>query len=395
MTITGDQKLLKRINRMALVRNVRAEPEISRAELAQRTGLTKSTVSQLIDELIAEGWLCERKRRATGALGRRPTPLEWDNTRLALIGAEVGVEVLTLVVTTLSGEVLWRFSDALPEQPEPDAVLDLLVQRLIQAAQEVTKMQRHLLGFGVGVPGAINPVSSVLYLAPNLGWRDVAMREPLATRLKAAGYEQIPIFVRNEADVAALGEFEFGEPPVPEPLVYVSLGVGVGAGVVLNDRLFSGAQGMAGEVGHTVLQMNGPLCSCGRLGCTEAFIGLRAMGAAAAPQGQALSLLQLCQNLEQHHALTQTAVETAGKYLGVLLQNLWMTFNPARIVLGGPSCNLGIAFTQTARQALSQFGEQSGLLIPEVQLSRFGSDAVAVGAAALVLHSVIRPIYGE
>ena len=387
---TGDQKLLKRINRMALVRLVRSLPNSSRSDLADQTGLTKSTVSLLAQELIAEGWLRERLRQATGSLGRRPTPLELDDRRLALVGVELGVDSLTVATTTLTGSILDCHSEALPAA-DPALVCQGIVERMVQAAQQLQESNRRLLGFGLGVPGAVDDQAGLLRVAPNLGWREVPVRLWLAQGLRAAGYGDAELQVQNEADVAALGEFEFGAPPVPEPLIYLSLGVGVGAGIVLNDRLFSGAQGMAGEVGHTLLQRNGPRCSCGRHGCAEAFIGLRGIATQSGDAG--LGLDAIAARLAAGDAATQRAVEHAGDCLGVLLQNLWMTFNPARLVLGGPTCELGEPFLGAAQRSLDRFAVDSGLTAPPVSAARFGREAVAVGAAALVLHHAVRPFH--
>jgi predicted NBD/HSP70 family sugar kinase len=390
MTTTGDQKLLKRINRMALVRLVRSEPASSRSDLADRTGLTKSTVSLLAQELIDEGWLRERLRQATGTLGRRPTPLELDDSRLALVGAELGVDSLTVATTTLTGGLLHCESEPLPDGG-PEVVCRVLVDRLVQAAQRLAAGQRRLLGFGLGVPGAVDDRADLVRVAPNLGWRDVPVRPWLARGLREAGFGAVDLQVQNEADVAALGEFEFGPPTLPEPLIYLSLGVGVGAGIVLNDRLFSGAQGMAGEVGHTLMQRDGPACSCGRHGCAEAFIGLR--GIALQCGDASLGVADIAARLAAGDTATRQAVERAGDYLGVLLQNLWMTFNPARLVLGGPTCDLGEPFLGAARRSLERYAQDAGLAPPTVSPALFGREAVAVGAAALVLHHAVRPFH--
>jgi predicted NBD/HSP70 family sugar kinase len=286
--------------------------------------------------------------------------------------------------------VLHSASEALPGVM-PEAVCALIVQRMGAAAASVQATQRRLLGFGLGVPGAVDEPSGVVRVAPNLGWREVPVRQMLSAGLRNAGFGNVPLHVQNEADVAAVGEYEFGPPPVPEPLIYLSLDVGVGAGIVLNDRLFSGAQGLAGEVGHTLLERDGPACSCGRHGCAEAFIGLRAIALRAGIAAAGVEPLR--QRLLAADVVATQAVERAGDYLGVLLQNLWMSFNPARIVLGGPTCELGEVFLGAAQRSLDRFAAEAGLAAPPVALARFGREAVAVGAAALVLHQAVRPFH--
>ena len=388
MSITGDQSLLKQINRMALVRAIRQQAGLSRADLAKLTGLTRSTVSLLCLDLINEGWLVEHEIQATGALGRRPTPLAIDSRRLALIGADLGVDGLHVVATSLNGEILASRSEAIVGN-DPAMVLDRLARMLSEEALSLRVQGRGLLGIGVGLPGGVDEAAGTLKFAPNLGWRDVAIRESLCAALARVGLDDIAIHVHNEADVAALGEFEFGAGEVPEPLIFVSLGIGVGAGIVAGGRLFVGANGFAGEVGHTILKVDGPLCSCGRHGCAEAFIGLNAISARIAP---GLSLAAIRTQLDFGDERALAVVGEAGRALGVLIQNLWTLFNPGRIVLGGPSCELGEAFLAAAFARLARYTEEAGLPGPDLRITRFGPLAVAVGAAALVLHKTIRPV---
>ncbi len=392
MSISGDQSLLKQINRMALVRVIQRNPAQSRADLSKETGLTKSTVSQLAQELIAEGWLVERKAPITGALGRRPTPLYIDGERLALIGAELGVDSISVVTVSLTGELLDSVTETLMFA-EQVLVVERLAELIAAALQRLKAAGRSLLGVGLGVPGAVDERVGLLKIAPNLGWRDVPILSRLGSALTRAGAVGLPMFVQNEADVAALGEFEFGERPIPEPLVYLSLGIGVGAGIVANDRLFVGADGFAGEVGHSILQLAGPRCSCGRQGCAEAFIGLRAIAVrAAGASGEPLTVSELLSRAASGDVEVAWAAEQAGHFLGVLAHNLWTAFNPGRIVFGGPACGLGPQFLDAAAESLAHYAQSAGLPMPELRSARYGSLAVAVGAAALVLHKMIRPL---
>jgi predicted NBD/HSP70 family sugar kinase len=392
MTITGDQSLLREINRMALVRVVQRVPGLSRAELAKETGLTKSTVSLLVQDLVDEGWLFESDVQATGAIGRRPTPLFLDGNRLAMIGAEVSVDSIVVLTVSLSGEVINGTSEPLANT-QPADVIHRLAQLINSLVDQARTDGRNLLGVGVGVPGAVLDRQGMVKLAPNLPWRDVAFLETLSRELEALGARGLQIQVQNDYDVAALSEYEFGEAPLPDPLIYLGLGVGVGAGVIVRDRLFLGAEGYAGEVGHSILQVEGPVCSCGRRGCAETFVGQRAISAQInGNAGELLSVETIRHLLERNDAAAMLAVRRAGHYLGVLIQNLWTYFNPGRIVLGGPLCELGAPFLEAAQSCLGRYAEDCGMSLPEVQLSRFGSRSVAVGAAALVKHARLRPL---
>jgi len=366
--VAGNQVQLKGANRMAIVRRVCARPGMSRSDLATALGLTRSTVTTLVRELLSEGWLMERGVITTGDLGRRPTPLFIDPSRLLLLGVEVGVGTLRVVATSLSGEVHERLTAAFDAKGGVHGCLELLAEALLAVLERTRSLSQRVIGIGIGLPGGVDEARGLLQFAPNLGWRETPVGHLLLQRLSASALAGVPLFIQNEADVAALGEAEFNAPEAADPLLYLSINQGLGAGVIVRDKLLTGNRGFAGEVGHVVLQMDGPACSCGRRGCAEALINARAMS------GQAHSIAE------------------AGRHLGMLLQNLTAAYDPGCIVLGGGLVDLGDAFLEPARRTLRDYAAAAGLAPPLVRTSRFGGDAVAVGAAALARYRLMRPL---
>ncbi|KQX89465.1 ROK family transcriptional regulator [Variovorax sp. Root473] len=367
MKTIGDQQLLKRLNRSVLLRLLRAQPGLSRARLASESGLTKSTVSLLVRELLDEGWLSESGAAVADGLGRPSTPLQINVGVRALMGVEIAVETLRLVCVSLQGEVL--HADAQPlDDGTPARVCAQLARMAAAAHAHLDRRGLRLSSIGVCVPGTVDDCTGVVRFAPNLGWRNVNLLPALEKALAAAGLPGVTVQLQNDADAAALGEYEFAAGEGEDPLIFVSSDVGVGAGVVLNDRLFTGAQGMAGEIGHTILQLDGPLCSCGRRGCAEAFFGSRVL------------------------TREGTDMARAAAFFGVLLQNLWVTFNPRAIVLGGKVCAEHPAFVQTAFEAVKAYAERAGMPAPDLCTARYEALAPAVGAAALALHEYLRPL---
>lgn len=390
--ITGDHRLVKAINRTALLRLLRGEQGLSRADLADRSGLTRSTVSLITKELIAEGWIAEDDVQATGALGRRPTPLRLDGSRLSLIGAELAPDLLRVVVTDIHGQVQ-QASQAALLHTDPDGACHQLAAMVIELLQRTLAQGQEPLGVGVGLPGAVDQARGVLLYAPNLGWRQVGLGARLRQDLQAAGLGHVPVYCQNDADLAAVGETEFGPHPADDPLVYINCSLGLGSGVLLADTLFTGATGGAGEIGHTTLHIGGRPCSCGRLGCAEAYIGLRAVAQEATRLGGApVDVSELKRLIAARDPVVRQAFEEAGRSLGVLLQNVWTTFDPRAIVLGGESITLGgQPFVDAALAVLEDYAVQAGVPAPAVRLSRFAELAIAVGGAAYALYSLMRP----
>lgn len=367
MRTTGDQQLLKRINRSVLLRLLRRQPGLSRARLAQQSGLTKSTVSALVRELLDERWLSEADAPvAADGLGRPSTPLHVNAQDRALIGVEVGVQQLRVVTVSLVGRVLDALQEPLAATDAP-AVCRQVAALVHQAWQTLAAQGLELSGVGVCLPGAVDEAAGLVRFAPNLGWRDTPFFAMLQQALQAAGVPAASLYLHNDADAGALGEYEFTEHAAAQALVFVSCDVGVGAGVVLNDHLFTGARGMAGEIGHSVLEVGGPLCSCGRRGCAEAFIGARALAGAG-------------------------GVQRGGEALGVLIQNLDVMFNPHSLVVGGASCAQHPALLETARQVAAGYARAAGVPTPSVRAAHYGILAAAVGAAASAWHHALRPL---
>ncbi len=367
MNTRADQQLVKRINRSVVLRLLFKTPDLSRAQLAAESGLTKSTVSLLVRELIDEGWLVEKAATAAAGMGRPSTPLQIDHLSRALVGVEIAVGVVRVVAVSLLGEVLLSIEEAL-RGPDPDGVCEQVARMAAIAGAEVRKRGMRLTGVGVGLPGAVEAGTGRVRFAPNLGWRNVDVLQKLRAALARAGVAAVSLQVQNEADAAALSEFEFPRGKRDDSLIFVTCDAGVGAGIVLNDSLFIGAHGIAGEIGHSILKVDGPLCSCGRRGCADAFIGARALSACA-------------------------DASVGGVYLGVLLQNLWTHFDPGVIVLGGPSCAAHPVMVQQALLILQRYASEAGMPAPEVREARYGVLAAAVGAAALVLHYYLRPMH--
>lgn len=398
MPVAGDQQLLKQLNRMALVRQVGAQPGLSRAALADVLGLTKSTVSLLVRELVEEGWLAESELRTTGEVGRRATPLHLDAGRLALLGAEVGVDAARVVATDLLGGVVDALTIPYDDAADPEACLRLVARALTTLARRLERSggkggPRRVLGVGIGLHGAVDEPAGLLRHAPHLGWRDVDVAGLLARQFGAgAPLAGVPLTMQNEANVAALGEFEFTPQAAADPLIYLSIGYGVGAGVIVSDRLLTGRHGFAGEVGHAILQVDGPQCSCGRRGCADALIGLGALLGQTRPS--LVALQGLFDRVARAEPESCAQVAAAGRQLGVLLNNLWASFDPTAIVIGGAALRLGETLLGPARAVLAAYAEAAMVTPPVIRTSHFGTDAVAVGAAALARYRLTRPLGG-
>lgn len=387
--MSGDQGLLKRINRMAIVRHVKARPGLARGDLADLTRLAESTVSVLVKELIEEGWLRANTVLESKGAGRRPQVLTIDTTRLSLLGAEVGVDYLAVAACNIQGEILFTRTIDYRHDGVERSVRDT-VALVAEARARMVAEKRHPLGVGVGLPGMVT-LDGTLRLAPNIGWRDVAMAPLLSDALREGGCGDLAVFVLNDANAGALGEHVFGGPDAAGSLVFLSIGQGIGAGIILDSGLHLGSEGLAGEVGHSIVEPEGVACSCGRRGCVETRVSQRAISRMITGRDEpVLSIEELASRLERGEEATARAVRAAGEQLGLVVHNLLVDYDPAVVVLGGPLSRLG-ALVDAALGAVGRLAGDSPYHHAAVRVSRFGASAGVVGAAASVLDHLLHP----
>jgi len=279
---------------------------------------------------------------------------------------EVAVDLLRVTCVSLAGKILWSTEEPM-QDAKPERVCQQTAQLVARAHELLLSWGLQLTGLGVGLPGAFDETTGKVHFAANLGWWNVDFLTLFTNALAQVNLPRMPVYVQNEADTAALSEYEFVEGHASDSLIFVTCDVGVGAGIVLNDRLFTGQYGGAGEIGHGILQINGPLCSCGRRGCAETFFGARILDKLADPV-------------------------SGGDYLGVVLANLWTTFDPSVLIVGGPSCAKYPGLITRAQTILKTYSDSARMPAPPVRPARYGLLASAVGAAALVLHRQLRPM---
>jgi predicted NBD/HSP70 family sugar kinase len=386
--MTGDQSLLKRINRMAIVRYVKSRPGLVRGDLAEITGLAGSTISVLVNELIAEGWLLSHGSPERKGAGRRPKRLTLDRARLGVLGAELGVDYIAAVACNLQGEILFSRMTNYRHRRVSRSVRDAS-QLVLEARDRLLAQGRRPLGVGVGLPGMVG-TDDVLRFAPNIGWRDVAIGALMTDALRGCGCGELKVL--NDADAGALGEYHFGAAQAASSVVFVSVGFGVGAGIVLDDRLHRGHEGLSGEVGHSILAPGGLPCPCGRRGCAETLLSQKAVSRrVTGREDPILPFGELFGRLARGDAAVARAAKEAGGHLGLVVHNLVIALNPAVVVLGGPLSRLE-ALVEASLATLHRLEGDSPYHHTEVRVSRFGPYAGSVGGAASVLHRLLHPL---
>jgi glucokinase-like ROK family protein len=371
---------------------------ISRAALADMTGLNKTTVSSLVQELIDSDFVREVGLESSG-IGRPAMMLEINPDGGSILAADIGVDYINVIRTNMAAEIVWNRQEQTTLEMGQREVIEKTLALLHEAYESLGVSRANVLGLALGLPGLVEQETGTLLFAPNLGWRDV----PLATMLRE--HFELPLFIDNEANLAALGEYYFGAARGFEEVLYISTGYGLGGGLVINGELFRGQTGFAGEFGHMTMMPGGEFCNCGNRGCWETLVSQTAVFRTIQErieQGEE-SLLQDLIGASFEGISIPMVVEAAcdgdqpclevldevGRYLGIGIASLVNALNPDIVVFGG-ILSLASEFllpkvkAELAQRAL-RWSSESARVVP----AKHGFDAAVMGGVATVYHTIL------
>lgn len=355
----------------------------SRADVAGATGLTRATVSALVDQLIAGGLVGELPPVMSQRVGRPAVPLVPAAGTLAAIGLEVNVDYLGARVLDLSGRVLTEEVITTDfRHTAPDPVLDTLAGLTIEM---LGRLHVPLAGACLALPGLVDPQTGSLRNAPNLGWRDIDVGSLLAAH---RGLESLDLIMGNEATLAAQAEVDALRHSGIHSFVYVSGDVGIGGAVVVDGQVFPGSRGYSGEIGHTMVDPGGPPCPCGSIGCLERFAGKDAlMGGAGLDLALPIGELALAAESGDTRAIASLA--RGARALGIALSNAVNVVDVPVIILGGIYGPLAEYLVPGIEEELGARVLSAPWSHPRVEPARARDHAALTGAASVVLGNIV------
>jgi predicted NBD/HSP70 family sugar kinase len=372
------------INRRIVLNLIRRHQPVSRADLARHSGLQRSTVSSITEELIADRWVVEG---AVGHLprGRKPTFLHLNTERAGIIGVDLRPVTTTIMLARLDTSVIAQIS--MPTEGTASQFLARLGRRLVELIQSHPGIA--VEGIGVSLPGRVDAHSQRLVFAPNLEWRDLDLKTPLE---RATG---LPVELENAANACALAEIWFGrQADTVRNVIAVTVSEGIGVGMILNGQLVRGPSGMAGEFGHVSLDESGPLCNCGNRGCWEMF----ASNAAATRYydqftsarrndkkvRSVISFSDVIARARQRDTRATEALARMAHYLGAGLAMLVSGFSPEAIVVAGEISGAWDLVEPVILEVIKQ--RCPALVIPQIRATGPATQPRLRGAIALMLQ---------
>jgi predicted NBD/HSP70 family sugar kinase len=385
----ASQQGMRRQNLALVMGALAAHGPSSRAEVAEHTGLTRAAVGSLINELAAAGLTTDLGLAPSGRVGRPGTALALSEHGPAGLGLEIGVEHLGACVVDLHGTVrTWVEIEAPNRGRAARDVLAELSDVASAALRHAAGQRLHPVGTVVAVPGLVDSANGAVEQAPNLGWHAVPVARALGEWLPAP-LRRVPIEVENEANLGALAEL-WHATARPEDFIHISAEAGIGAAVVIDGRLFRGARGFAGELGHVPVHPEGPRCSCGARGCLEQYAGeetvLRASGLADLG-GDHIKLLT--DRALGGDPRVLGALEQAGRALGTALSGAVNLLDPSALVLGGAYAELGEWLLPGMRRELADRVTVRPWSPEALRLSPLGRRGPLLGAATVTIRRII------
>lgn len=353
---------VKNFNKHAVLDLIRFTPGgISRIELAKQLDLTRSAISGIIDDLLSANLVCEMNEKNSET--RRSIGLEINPERGKVIGIDMGATHVNFILADFAAQVIREMEFPFDIIKGPKVCLEQVDKNLQTLLEEVGIKKSDIYSIGVGVPGPIVSEAGIVSAPPIMpGWDTYPIRKELSDRWG------IPVSLNNDAELGALGEWAYGAGRGEHNLVYVKVGTGVGAGLLINGQIYRGSTGSAGEIGHITIDENGPLCSCGNRGCLEAFTGGKAIARKAIDavrRGQrtvlenikpidSISAQDVIAAARRGDLVSQQIFSEAGSHLGTAIASLVNLFNPGIVVVGGGVAQIGDLLLEPIRHTVSQ-----------------------------------------
>jgi len=369
---------------------------LSRTELADKMGLTRAAVSLIVTDLLEAGVIQEAEIRSAPS-GRPPVNLEINPDR-GLVGAiDMGATHMSIAIGDFTARILQELEVSLDIKHGPERCLEEADRQLGKLLESQGLSFSKLSAIGLGVPGPVITEAGMVVSPPIMpGWDRYPIR---ATLEKKWG---CPVTLNNDAELGALGEWAFGAGRGEKNIAYIKVGSGIGAGLILNQQIYVGTTGAAGEIGHLTIDENGPLCNCGNHGCLEAFAG----GHAISNQGKSLvrsgkrTLLSATalEKITAHEVAeaarrgdlhSQEILRRAGTFIGIAIAGLINLFNPSIVIIGGGVAQAGDLLTAAIRQAVRERAMRASEQSVRITTAMLGRRSLLIGATVQAINVAI------
>ncbi len=396
---------IKNFNKHSAVDLIRFAPNgISRTDLAEQMGLTRAAVTLIVNDLLENKVILEAESRSIPS-GRPPVVLEINPKRGLVAAVDMGATHLNIAIADFSSKIIGEKSLPLDIKRGPVTCMAEVNRSLHELLDEHNIKPVQLMAIGVGVPGPVITDAGVVVSPPIMpGWDGYPIRSSLEKEWGCA------ISLNNDAELGALGEWAYGAGRGERNLAFIKVGSGIGAGLIINQQIYGGTTGSAGEIGHITIDENGPLCTCGNHGCLEAFAGGHAIALQAKKLVESgkrtllssvpienLTAQEVARSARRGDLPSQEIIMRAGTFIGIAIAGLVNLFNPGAVIIGGGVAQAGDLLTNSIRHAVrerSLRASEQGMHITSAMLGQRSSlMGATVQAVNIAIHDAIEKKY--
>lgn len=372
----GDQELIRNQNRALVINLLRLHGPLSRSEVSERTGLAPSALTRLSRDLLADGIVIETGK--SDSTGGRPAVLVSLNPEYSRsIGIKVERARLLAAAVDLTGAIRDRADISFDTPPSPDEVIASIAQLVEKLSFE------RVLGVGISISGFVDPATGMDLYSPILSWRNVPLRDPIAEKTG------LPVWIENDVNALALAERWYGAGRNYNHFICITVGEGIGAGVVIGGEIYRGAFGGAGELGHITINPDGPVCRCQERGCLEVYASDYFLNVEASRLGFS-DIQELIDAARDGGADAKVAFARMGRYLGFGAKNLVNLLNPEAIILGGERMDASDLFLSAIEDEVRRHSFPSEADRLQIVPTELGTDGFLIGSATLVAADFFR-----
>ncbi len=375
-----DQEFIKKKNQLLVLDMVRKHRPVSRAEIAKLIQMSPTSVGRIVNDLIEIGLVKETNQFSSG-VGRKATMLDIDVQQILSVGVEVDRSIAQVGLVDLDGRIVAEQHHVIERNAgQPGIVAEKIADMIIGLAATQGIAASKFIGVGIGIPGIMDTIAGNVVFSAQMGWTN----EPFAKMVQAK--INLPVVLDNDLKVKALGESSIDAMSNKGITALISIGSGVGSALVMDGKIYRGANNIAGEIGHSTIDPNGKLCECGKRGCLQTYITDLAMLQEANQIKPVSSVKELFELMGAGEAWAYNIIDRACTYIAVTINNVVCTYNPGTIILTGDFIENHPEVFETVRSKSKDFIWEPFIGTFELIRSKHGEKSVMVGAAKLVLQ---------
>ena len=392
----SERSFIRTYNRYKILNSIRKAGMISRVELSKELGLSKASLTYISAELIKEGLILEKQPADTFQAGRRPILLALDPEGAYAVGVNIEMQRIQVGIINFLAEIKTSYTVSLKKKfYSPEELVEKIVESISSCIQKSGYPKEKISGVGIGVPGLTDSKTGIIKFMPNYGWIDVCLKDMIQKRIN------INTYIDNDAKTVTMSEHWFGDGKSVDNFIVILIENGVVAGFVLHDQLIQGDLGLAGAFGHMSIDLQGPLCRCGKRGCIEAYVGINSIMRDTLNiahcelwdkfSKKGISIKNIVDEAKKGNLDLRKVFDRSGEVLGFGISQLIILMNPKKIIITViDALNDNILFEPMFDSIKRNLADHLRGYRPEILIKKWDSEAFIKGAGTLVLQEIYK-----